>query len=85
MYTKREILDKIEGGDTEEANDILLDFIEKLFAANNAANKDEFYELKDEWNCDLEIPVDLKEPNDFDWNWNFFEKQSIDFVVEDDY
>lgn len=81
MYTKREILDKTENGDTEEANDILLDFIEKLFAAN----KDEFYELKDEWYCDIEIPVDLEESNDFDLNWNFFGKQSIDFIVEDDY
>lgn len=80
MYTKKEILEKIENGDTEEANDILLDFVEKLLIACEG----EFYELKDEWNCNHEQAqdeiIDLT-----DLNWNFFEEQSIDFVVEDDY
>lgn len=83
MYTKEEILDKTENGDTEEANDILLDFIEKLFDASG----EEFSELKDEWYCDLDCSkneiIDLTTLEDFDWS--FFEEQSIDFTVEDEY
>jgi hypothetical protein len=83
MYTKKEILDKMENGEIEEANDILLDFIEKLFNANGG----EFSELKDEWYCDLDFSkngtIDLTSLDFFDWN--FFKEQSIDFTVEDEY